>query len=268
MAIIKAKMSISLKKPEDIAILREGGRRLANILKELEQEVKPGVSSAYLEEKARELCQKYEGKPAFMGYTPRGADRPYPSALCLTVNDGVVHGIPQENPYIIEEGDIVTLDMGLIYKGLITDSAITVGVGKIDQRGQKLLEAGAACLEAGIFAAKAGSRTGDIGHAIAQTLVYYQKTYGFNFADGLGGHGVGYKVHEDPFVPNFSKPNQGVVLEPGLVIAIEPIVNEKGAGIVLEDDGYTILTEDGGRSVHFEHTVVITENGAEILTLA
>lgn len=257
---------ITLKTPEEIAILREGGRRLALILKTLETMVQPGVSSAFLETKALELCEQYEGKPAFRGYTPKGADRPYPSALCLTVNDGVVHGIPQESPYDIEEGDIVTLDMGLIYKGLITDSAITVGVGNIDKKGRALLEAGAKCLEAGILAAEAGRRTGDIGHAISEALNHYHKTYGFNFADGLGGHGVGHKVHEDPFVPNFSRANQGVLLEPGLVIAIEPIINEKSADIVLEDDGYTIRTEDGGRSVHFEHTVVITERGAEILT--
>ncbi len=257
---------ISLKTPEEIAILREGGRRLALILKALEAKVAPGVSSIALEMEARTLCEQYEGIPAFMGYTPRGANRPYPSALCLSINDQVVHGIPQEKEYIIKEGDIVTLDMGLKYKGLITDSAITIGVGVLDIKGQKLLEAGAACLEAAIFAARAGAKTGDIGHACEETLGYYHKTYGFNFAEGLGGHGVGHKVHEDPFVPNFSKPNQGVVLQEGLVIAIEPIINEKKGDIVIDDDGYTILTEDGGRSVHFEHTVVITKDGAEILT--
>ncbi len=265
--------SLKLKTPEEIAILREGGRRLALILKELESMVKPGVSSADLEMRARELCAQHEGKPAFMGYTPRGADRPFPAALCLTVNNGVVHGIPHENPYTINEGDLVTLDMGLIYKDMITDSAITVACGDtLDKKARALLEAGQKCLEAGIFAARAGAKTGDIGHAIAEALEFYTKTYGFHFAEGLGGHGVGYSVHEDPFVPNFSRPNQGVVLEPGLVIAIEPIVNEKGEGIVLEDDGYTITTEDGGRSVHFEHTVVITANGddrgADILTQA
>jgi methionyl aminopeptidase len=216
---------------------------------------------------ARELCKTYDGTPAFMGYTPRGADRPYPAALCLSINNAVVHGIPHEEEYIIQDGDIVTLDMGLTYKGLITDSAITVGVGNLDTKARKLLEAGAACLEAGIFAAQAGKKTGDIGHAIQESLNYYHTTYGFNFAEGLGGHGVGHKVHEDPFVPNFSKPHQGVTLVPGLVIAIEPIINEKSSQIVLDDDGYTIYTEDDGRSVHFEHTIVITENGPEILTI-
>lgn len=260
---------ISLKTKAEIDILREGGRRLALILKELETMVKPGISSADLEMKARELCTYHEGKPAFRNYTPKGASRPFPAALCLTINDGVVHGIPHEKPQILEEGDLVTLDMGLTYRGLITDAAITICVGdidKLDKKGRALLESGAKCLEAGIEVAKAGKKTGDIGHAIEKTLDYYHKTYGFNFAEGLGGHGVGHKVHEDPFVPNFSRPNQGVVLEVGLVIAIEPIINEKGPEIVLEDDGYTIKTADGGRSVHFEHTVVITENGAEILT--
>ncbi len=260
---------ISLKTKAEIAILREGGRRLALILKELESMVRPGVSSADLEMRARELCAEHEGKPAFRNYTPKGAERPFPAALCLTVNNGVVHGIPHEHPYLINEGDIVTLDMGLTYKGLITDAAITICAGdieKLDMKGRALLEAGAKCLEAGIFAAEAGKKTGDIGAAIEKALEWHHKKYGFNFADGLGGHGVGHKVHEDPFVPNFGRPNQGVVLEEGLVIAIEPIINEKGSGIVLEDDGYTITTADGGRSVHFEHTVVITKDGAEILT--
>lgn len=258
---------ISIKTPEEITILREGGRRLASILRALEERVAVGVSSVALEMYARELCEKYEGTPAFMGYTPRGADRPYPAALCLSINNAVVHGIPHEEEYIIQDGDIVTLDMGLTYKGLITDSAITVGVGNLDTKARKLLEAGAACLEAGIFAAQAGQKTGDIGHAIQESLNYYHTTYGFNFAEGLGGHGVGHKVHEDPFVPNFSKTHQGVTLVPGLVIAIEPIINEKSAQIVLDDDGYTIYTEDDGRSVHFEHTIVITEHGPEILTI-
>jgi methionyl aminopeptidase len=261
---------VRLKSTEEIAILREGGRRLALILSALKDMVKPGISSAELEAEALRLCEHYEGKPAFKGYTPHGADRPFPSALCLTVNDGVVHGIPDEHPFELGAGDLVTLDMGLVYRGFITDAAITIGVGDIDMLDKKaraLLEAGEKCLEAGIFAARAGNKTGDIGHAISTTLQYYQKTFGFHFAEGLGGHGVGHSVHEDPFVPNFSRPHQGVLLQPGLVIAIEPIINEKGDGIVLEDDGYTIKTADGGRSVHFEHTIVITESGeAEILT--
>ncbi len=258
---------ITIKTPEEIAILREGGRRLATILKALEQMVAPGITSVQLETEALRLCKENDGVPAFLGYTPRGADRPYPSALCLSINDVVVHGIPQEKSYTIKEGDIVTLDMGLKYKNLITDSAITIGVGKIDTKGQKLLEAGAGCLEAAIFAARAGNKTGDIGHACEQALEHYHDTYGFNFAEGLGGHGVGHKVHEDPFIPNFSKPHQGPDLKPGMVIAIEPIINEKSGEIVLDRDGYTIRTEDGARSVHFEHTVVITEDGAEILTI-
>ncbi len=262
----KAIIMIRIKTKEDIDKLRKGGKKLAKILKELEALVCPGLSSAALEEAALRLCEEEGGKPAFKGYKPQGAKRPYPAALCLSVNDIVVHGIPHEKPYEIEEGDLVTLDMGFTYEGLITDAAITIGVGAIDEKGQKLLEAGAKCLEAGIFAAEAGKKTGDIGHAIGTTLDYYKKAYGFNIASGIGGHGVGYDVHEDPFVPNFSKPNQGVTLEEGLVIAIEPIINEKSPEVYLDDDGYTIRTEDGKRSVHFEHTVVITKDGAEILT--
>lgn len=257
---------IKIKNEADIAKLRQSGRKLAIILDELKQLVKPGVSSAFLEEQANLLCEREGGRPAFKGYKPRGSNRPFPSALCLSVNDTVVHGIPQEKPFEIEEGDIVTLDMGFIYDGMITDSAITIGVGEIDKSAEKLLEAGAKCLDAGIFAAQVGNKTGDIGHAIGSELEYYRKTFGFNMADGLGGHGVGYEVHEDPFVPNFSKPNQGVILQEGLVIAIEPIVNEKSPDIYLDEDGYTIRTADGKRSVHFEHTILITKDGPEILT--
>ncbi len=265
MALIEKQM-IRIKTKEDIEKLRIGGKKLAKILKELAVLVHPGISSAALEEAALRLCGEEGGKPAFKGYKPQGAKRPYPAALCLSVNDIVVHGIPHEKPYIIKEGDLVTLDMGFTYEGLITDSAITVGVGKVDENGRKLLEAGAKCLEAGIFAAEEGQKTGDIGHAISTTLEYYRKAYGFSIASGIGGHGVGYDVHEDPFVPNFSKPNQGVVLEEGLVIAIEPIINEKSPEVYLDDDGYTIRTEDAKRSVHFEHTVVISKKGVEILT--
>jgi len=267
---------IRAKTPKDIEILREAGKILASILQELKRATRPGVSSFELEKLARKLTQDAGAVPAFLGYQPYGADRPYPAALCLSINDVVVHGIPNEKEQTIQEGDIVTLDMGITYKKMIVDSAITVAAGdieKLDEKGRKLLQAGAECLEAGIEACQhwtkdypKGIKTGDIGNAIEKALGYYTKTYGFHMAEHLGGHGVGYEVHEDPFIPNFGKSGQGPALPVGCVIAIEPLVNEGTEHVSLDKDGYTIRTKDKGRSVHFEHTVVITEDGVEILT--
>lgn len=262
-------MTASIKTAEDIEILRKAGAILADILRKLDIAAKPGVSSQDLEDLARKLTAEAGATPAFLGYTPQGASHPFPAALCLSVNDVVVHGIPNVNPSVLEEGDIVTIDMGISYKGLIVDSAITVGIGEVDQRGKQLLKAGKETLDAAIELCKNRTgviKTGDIGASVEKAGEYYHKTYGFNFAEGLGGHGVGYAVHEDPFVPNFGKPGQGVVLKPGMVIAIEPILNEGDSRITLDDDDYTYRTFDGKRSVHFEHTVLITETGAEVLT--
>ncbi len=267
---------IQRKTEKDIAILREGGRKLAFILGELHKAAVPGVSSFELENLARKLTEEAGAVPAFLGYTPEGAPRPYPAALCLSINDTVVHGIPNEVEYIVKPGDLVVLDMGIKYKDLIVDSAITISAGgeeATDEKGRKLLQAGRETLNAAIEACKnwkkdfpKGIKTGDIGHAVEEALKYYRKKYGFSDAEYLGGHGVGYSVHEDPFVPNFGSRGQGPALQPGTVIAIEPILNEGKPQIRLEKDGYTIKTVDGKRSVHFEHTIVITEDGAEILT--
>ncbi len=263
-------------------ILRQGGKILGDILRELERSVQESfaegrqITSIDLENLARKLTAGAGAVPAFLGYTPYGADRPYPAALCLSINDVVVHGIPNEKAIVLKEGDIVTLDMGISYKQRIVDAAITISAGgedKTDEKGRKLLQAGRECLEAAIEACKhwptdypGGIKSGDVGQAIENALSYYGKTYGFSMAENLGGHGVGYSVHEDPFMPNFGKPGQGPVLRPGLVIAIEPIINEGKEGLKLDPDGYTIRTKDGKRSVHFEHTIAITEDGAEILT--
>jgi methionyl aminopeptidase len=269
---------IQPKTPQDVETLRHAGKLLAGVLLRLKEEAKAGVSSVDLENLTRQLIAEGGAVPAFLGYTPHGADRPFPAALCFSVNDAVVHGIPNETPYILKEGDFVVLDTGLSYNGRIVDSAITIVVGgedKTDEKGRKLLESSRRSLEAAIFACEnwkkdfpQGIKTGDIGHAIEETFAYYKKTYGFNMAEYLGGHGVGFSVHEDPFIPNFGKAGQGPVLVPGTVIAIEPIVNEKSKKIYLDKDGYTIRTKDKMRSVHFEHTIVITEEGAEVLTVS
>jgi methionyl aminopeptidase len=253
---------VKLKTPEQIQTMREGGRILAAILQAVKEKTVPGVSTKALNDLANDLCKKYEVIPVFLNYTPYGASRPFPGSMCISLNDEVVHGIPNEIPRNLQEGDVVSLDMGIKYKGFIVDSAITVVAGEADTKAAKLLKATEQALYAGIDAAKVGKRTGDIGHAIETTV----KPYGFSLPEELGGHGVGESVHEDPFIPNFSKPKEGVLLKDGMVFAIEPMVNEGTKKIYLEKDGYTYKTADGKRSAHFEHTVAIVNGEAEILT--
>ena len=253
---------IRLKTPKEIEILREGGKRLAAILSILISKIAPGVSALGLEEEARRLIKEGGDKPAFLGYRPQGAKRSFPAALCVSINDEIVHGIPNETEKIIRNGDIVSLDFGLLHRGLITDAAITVPAGVIDKKSQKLIETTKRALESGIKAALPSSTIGDIGAAISKVV----QESGFTLADSLVGHGVGYQVHEDPYVPNFGINGRGEKLMPGLVIAIEPMVNIGESGIKTSSDGYTIKTRDGSRSAHFEHTVAITENGHIILT--
>lgn len=263
----------SIKTPSDIVILREGGAKLAKILNCLRGSVRIGMSSSELEDLARDLTTKEGAVPSFLGYTPAIAHRPYPAALCLSVNDVVVHGIPNEKPFIIKDGDVLTLDMGIIYKNLFVDSAITIPVGNVNAKGLKLIESGEVCLGSVVEALKnwpknypKGIKTGDVGYVVEKALAYYRKTYGFNVVEIFGGHGVGYSVHEDPFIPNFGMKGQGVTLKPGMVIAIEPIIAE-GKGLVkIDKDGYTYRTTDGKRATHSEHTILITETGAEVLT--
>ena len=254
---------IKLKSKEEIEIMREGGKRHAEILRELAKLCEPGTSTLILEEEAIRMIKEGGDKSAFLGYTPSGAKRPYPAALCVSINDEIVHGIPNEAERIIRDGDLVSIDLGLVHKGLITDAAITVAVGATDDEARKLLDITRRALEAGIREAKPGNTVGDIGQAVSE-IVDETK---FSLAEDLAGHGVGYKVHEDPFVPNFGVSGDGEKLVPGMVIAIEPMVNTGKAGIKLSKDGYTIKTKDGSRSAHFEHTVAITEKGNIILTL-
>ena len=254
---------IKLKTLEEIEILREGGKRLAVILSALALKVVPGISALELEEEAMRLIKESGDKPAFLGYRPHGAKRPFPAALCVSINEEIVHGIPNEAEKIVKKGDIVSLDFGLLHRGLITDAAITVPAGVIDEESKKLIEITRIALESGIKVALPGRTIGDIGAAISKVV----QESGFTLADSLVGHGVGYEVHEDPFVPNFGIAGRGEKLVPGLVIALEPMVNVGKSGIKVLSDGYTIRTRDGSRSAHFEHTVAITEKGNIILTL-
>ncbi len=255
-------MGIRLKSKEDIVIMREGGRRHAEILYNLALQVKPGISTLFLEEEAMRLIREGGDEPAHLGYTPSGASRPFPAALCISINDEIVHGIPNEQVKVINEGDIVSIDLSLKHKGLITDSAITVACGAIDDESRKLLEVTKEALAAGISAALPGAKVGDIGEAVMDVV----EPTGFSLAEDLAGHGVGFAIHEPPYVPNVGVSGTGEKLVPGIVIAIEPMVNVGGPKIKVMKDGYTIKTKDGSRSAHFEHTVAITEKGNIILT--
>jgi len=255
-----------VKTEEELKILKEGGRRLSEILHKVAEMIKPGVKTSELEgfviKAAKQISVSGENVLAFLGYQPQGAPRPFPAGLCVSVNDEVVHGIPNEKEKVLKEGDIATIDMGLTYKDLVTDSAITVPVGRVDENAQKLLNVTRKALEVGIKKARVGNNVGEIGFAIEK----YVKSEGFVPADDLGGHGVGMSVHEEPFVPNIGPRGRGPKLVEGQVIAIEPIINEGRPEIYLEEDGYTFKTADGKRSAHFEHTVLITDDNPVILT--
>jgi len=255
-------MAIIIKTEEEIGMLREGGKRLAYILSEVAKKVAPGVSTGELDLYAKKLIEEGGDEAAFLNYKPSGARYPYPAALCTSVNNEVVHGIPSKDR-ILKEGDIVSLDLGLKHKGLFTDHAITVPVGKIPKEAQTLLSVTKSALLEGIAQAKAGGRVGDIGYAISD----YVKKYKYGIVDELSGHGVGKAIHEDPFVPNFGKKGTGELLKAGMVIAIEPMFNLGTHNVVLDKDGYTYKTADGKKSAHFEHTILITDGEPEILTI-
>lgn len=254
---------ITIKTKEDIRLMREGGKRHALILETLVAMVKPGLNIRDLDEKAREMIQAEGDIPAFLNYTPEGALRPYPASVCVSINDEVVHGIPNEEEKILKEGDIVSIDLGLIHKGLITDAAITVPVGTVSPEVEGLLVTTKKALMAGIKAARGGATVGDIGAAIERIAL----AGGYGLVEELSGHGVGYSVHEEPFVPNYGEANTGAVLKSGMVIAIEPMFNLGSRHVYLDHDGYTYKTKDGKPSAHFEHTVVITKGEPEILTV-
>ena len=253
---------ITQKSDKEIELLREGGRRLGRVLGALSREVRPGRNIADLDRLAYTMITEAGDAPAFLNYRPQGADRPYPASVCISINDEIVHGIPTEGEKVLREGDIVTLDTGIIHEGLVTDSAVTVGVGAISEEATLLLTATERGLYAAIDVVRAGIHVGDIGAAIEEVA----KSSHLAIYRELVGHGVGYSVHEDPYIPNFGKKGAGSILKAGTVIAIEPMFGLGTEEIILEADGYTYSSADGSLSAHFEHTIVVTEDGAEILT--
>jgi methionyl aminopeptidase len=250
-------MQTKVKTASEIEAIRESGRLLATVLHFLKPKVEAGVTTKQLADMARDELQKLGGEAAFLGY------QNFPDVICISVNDEVVHGIP--GPRVVAEGDIVGLDFGVTYKGMITDSAISVIAGKPKTQGHiRLLQDTENALHAGIDAVHDRVRTGDIGFAVENSLKH--RKYGI--VRDLVGHGVGHYVHEDPNIPNYGRENTGPWLDKGMTIAIEPMVTLGTEQVIIAPDGWTVKTADGSWAAHFEHTVLITEDGAEILTIA
>lgn len=243
------------KTASEIRAIRQSGKILSAVLDKVVSSIDVGMTTKQLANIARKEAEALGGQPSFLGY------QGYPDVLCVSINDEVVHGIP--GPKVIQEGDIVGLDFGITYGGMITDAARSVIVGRPKQRRHiELVERTEKALAIGISVVRNGIRTGDIGHAIQEYLDQYK----YGIVKDLVGHGVGHELHEEPNIPNYGRINTGPWLEENMTIAIEPMVTLGGTGIRVANDGWTILTIDGSWSAHFEHTVLITDNSAEILT--
>lgn len=249
-----------IKTKAEIEKMRAGGRILASVLNQVAAAVKPGVSTGELNNLAENLLKQQGSKPSFLGYGHEQGN-PYPASLCTSVNEAVVHAIPSTN-HILQEGEIIGLDIGCWYQGLCTDMALTVPIGNASPQALKLIKITKLSLEEGLRQVRAGAHIGDIGAAI-QSFV---EASGFSVVRQLTGHGVGKAVHEEPAVPNFGKKGTGLKLTAGMTLAIEPMVNEGGYEIKVLADGWTVVTADKSLSAHFEHTVLVTDVGYEILT--
>ena len=234
---------------------------MAEVLRELAKLAKPGVSTGFLDQKARELISARGGEPAFLNYHPTFMDKPYPASLCVSLNNVIVHGLPSEKT-ILKNGDILKLDLGVKYKNLFTDAAITVGIGELTEEKHKLIDITKQALKLAINEVRPGNHIGDIGFAIEN----YIENNGFYVIEILVGHGVGHAIHEEPNVPNYGKRGKGPILQPGMVLAIEPMVALKSKEVQLSKDGFGYETLGGSLSAHFEHSVAVTKDGHLVLT--
>ncbi len=245
---------VTLKSPREIEKIRHSNLIVADILQILKEKIIPGVNTLTLNDLSEQLAEEREARAAFKGY------RGYPYSLCASVNDQVVHGFPSKRP--LKEGDILSMDFGVYCDGYYGDAAVTVAVGKTSELAQRLMKTTQEALFSGIEQAVPSKRLSDISHAI-QTHV---EAAGFSVVRKFVGHGIGKALHEDPQIPNYGQPGVGIRLKPGMVFAIEPMVNAKSYEVVTLEDGWTTVTQDGGLSAHFEHTIAITEDGPIILS--
>ncbi|MEW6033756.1 MAG: type I methionyl aminopeptidase [Chloroflexota bacterium] len=248
-------MAIVIKTPQEIEKMRRAGHILAELLGVLTESVVPGMKTKELDRIAARELARHGARSSFKGY------KGFPAYLCVSVNDEVVHGIPGER--VLREGDLVSLDVGAVAEGFQADAAVTVGVGKVSPRAQALLSAARGALSAGIAAARRGARLGGISAAIQ----LYAESKGFSVVREYTGHGIGRQMHEDPQVPNFGEPGEGPELVEGMTLALEPMVNEGTWRTRVADNQWTVLTADGGLSAHFEHTIAITNDEPDILTV-
>lgn len=249
-------MAVTIKSEREIELMRESCRLLAIVHKEMEEKIRPGMSTQDIDTLGDNLIRKLGCVPNFKNYNG------YPASICVSVNDEVVHGIPTKKR-ILQEGDIVSLDAGLIYKGYHSDAARTHGVGQISPEAQKLIDVTRESFFAGIKMAKVGNRLYDISNAIDD----YVKPYGFGIVRELVGHGIGTHLHEDPQIPNFAQKRRGIRLQAGMTLAVEPMINLGRPDVEWLGDNWTVVTEDGSLSAHYENTILITDGEPEILTL-
>jgi len=243
------------KSGEEIRKMREAGRIVAGVLDMLEEHIRPGVKTETLDQLAEEYIRKRKGIPSFLGY------RGFPASICTSINDVVVHGIPDKTR--LKEGDIIGVDVGVILDGYQADAARTYAVGEVSPVARRLMEVTRASLEAGIAACRAGNRLGDVSHSIQRVV----EEGGFSVVVQFVGHGIGRDMHEEPQIPNFGPPGRGPLLKPGMTFALEPMVNEGTYEVRVEEDGWTVRTVDGKLSAHFEHTVAVTDGEPMVLTL-
>jgi methionyl aminopeptidase len=249
-------MSISIKSEKEIELMRESGKILANVLEEIIEFVKPGISTLDIDKKCAEIIKGYGCIPSFLNYNG------YPATICTSVNSEVVHGIPNKNR-ILHNGDIISLDCGVIYQGWQSDAARTIGIGEISPEAKRLIEVTEQSFYEGIKFAKEGHHL----HEISAAIQNYVEAHGYSVVRDLVGHGIGRNMHEEPQIPNFAQKRRGPLLQAGMTLAIEPMVNEGRYDVYWEDDDWTVVTDDGSLSSHYENTVLITKGEPELFTL-
>jgi methionyl aminopeptidase len=253
---------VIIKTSEEIEGIRKSSRIVAEVLEVLKGFVRPGLTTWALNRKAEEVIRKRHARPAFKGYKPSFNSEPYPAAICASINEEVVHGLPSKRR-VLREGDIVSVDVGVVLNGFFGDGAYTYAVGEISDGARRLMEVTEQSLYRGIEQAVPGNRVGDISCAVQQHV----ESHGYSVVKEYVGHGVGKQIHEDPPIPNYGACGQGPKLVEGMTIAIEPMVAQGRGDVLVRSDGWTAYTKDGSLAAHFEHTIAITKNGPEILTV-